>query len=76
MKRFIGLFAATIAALIPLSVGVAGASPASAPADYQAGCDQLYNAGKPLFDAVIANAKTAAATVEKSFCGDNKYAKP
>jgi hypothetical protein len=76
MKRFIGLFAATIAAIIPLSVGVAGASPATAPADYQAGCDQAYNAGKPLFDAFITNAKPAAVAIEKSFCGDNKYAKP
>ena len=73
MKRFIGLFAATIAATIPLSVGTAGAAPA--PAEYQAGCDQLYNAGKPAFDQVIANAKDAAAAIEKSFCGENKYAK-
>ena len=75
MKRFIGLFAASIAAIIPLSVGVAGASPASAPADYQPGCDQIYNAGKPGFDAFITNAKPVAAALEKSFCGDNKYAK-
>jgi len=73
MKRFIGLFAATIAAVIPLSV--AGASPAPSPADYQPGCDQLYNAGKPVFDAIIMNAKPAAQSAEKSFCGDNKYAK-
>lgn len=72
MKRFIGLFAATIAAVsIPLSA--AGASPA--PADYQPGCDQLYNAGKPAMDAFITNAKPVAQPIEKSFCGDNKYAK-
>jgi hypothetical protein len=72
MKRFIGLFVATVAAAaIPLSA--AGASPA--PADYQPGCDQLYNAGKPVFDAIITNAKPAAQSAEKSFCGDNKYAK-
>ena len=75
MKRFIGLFAATIAAVIPLSAGLAGAGQASTPADYQAGCDQLYNAGKPGFDAFITNAKPAAAAIEKTFCGDNKYAK-
>ena len=75
MKRFIGLSAATIAAVIPLSVGIAGASPAAAPADYQPGCDQIYNAGKPGFDAFIANAKPVAAALEKAFCGDNKYAK-
>ncbi len=74
MKRFIGLFVATIAVTIPLSVGVAGASPA-APADYQPGCDQLYAAGKPVFDQVIANAKDVAAAIEKGFCGENKYAK-
>ena len=74
MKRFIGLFVATIAiSVIPLSA--AGASPAPAPSDYQAGCDQLYNAGKPGFDAFITNAKPVAAAIEKAFCGDNKYAK-
>ena len=74
MKRFIGLFVATIAAsALPLTA--AGASPAPAPADYQAGCDQLYNAGKPLFDAAITNAKPVLQPTEKAFCGDNKYAK-
>ena len=74
MKRFIGLFVATIAiSVIPLSA--AGASPAPAPSDYQAGCDQLYNAGKPGFDAFITNAKPVAQPLEKAFCGDNKYAK-
>jgi hypothetical protein len=73
MKRFIGLFAATIAVVIPVSI--AGASPAPTPGDYQAGCDQAYSAGKPAFDALIMNAKPAAAALEKAFCGDNKYAK-
>lgn len=74
MKRFIGLFVATIAAsALPLSA--AGASPAPTPADYQPGCDQLYNAGKAAFDAFITNAKPLAQPVEKTFCGDNKYAK-
>ena len=73
MKRFIGLFVATITVLIPVSV--AGASPAPSPADYQAGCDQAYNAGKSAFDALITNAKPAAMALEKAFCGDNKYAK-
>ena len=74
MKSFIGLFVATIAvSVIPLSA--AGASSAPAPSDYQAGCDQLYNAGKPGFDAFITNAKPVAAALEKAFCGDNKYAK-
>ena len=74
MKRFIGLFAAAIVATaLPLSA--AGASPAPSPSDYQPGCDQLYNAGKPLFDAFIANGKAVAQPLEKSFCGENKYAK-
>lgn len=74
MKRFIGLFVVTIAAsVLPLSA--AGASPASSPSDYQPGCDQLYNAGKPLFDAFIANGKALAQPMEKTFCGENKYAK-
>jgi hypothetical protein len=73
MKRFIGLFAATIAAVIPLSA--TGADAAPSPSDYQAGCDQLYNGGKPLFDALITNAKPVVQPLEKAFCGDNKYAK-
>ena len=74
MKRFIGLFVATIAAsVLPLSA--AGASPAPSPADYQPGCDQLYSAGKAAFDAFITNAKPLAQPIEKTFCGDNKYAK-
>ena len=73
MKRFIGLFAATIVTVIPLSAAGAGATPS--PVGYQPACDQLYNAGKPGFDAFIANAKDAAAAMEKTFCGENKYAK-
>ena len=73
MKRFVGLFVATIAAVVPLSA--AGAGAASSPSEYQAGCEQLYNAGKAVFDPVIANAKDAAASIEKTFCGENKYAK-
>ena len=75
MKRFIGLFVATIAASTLLPLAAAGAGPAPSPSDYQAGCDQLYNAGKPGFDTFITNAKPAAQAIEKSFCGDNKYAK-
>jgi hypothetical protein len=73
MKRFIGLFAATIALAIPLSA--TGASAAPSPAEYQPGCDQLYNAGKQVFDALITNAKPVMQPLEKGFCGENKYAK-
>lgn len=74
MKRFIGLFVATIAvSAFPLSA--AGAGPAPAPAEYQAGCDQIYTAGKAAFDPLIANAKPVMQPLEKGFCGDNKYAK-
>ena len=74
MKRFIGLFAATIV-VTALPLSAAGASSVPSPADYQAGCDQLYNAGKPVFDAIITNGKALAQPAEKAFCGDNKYAK-
>ena len=73
MKRFIGLLAATITLAIPLSATSASAAPS--PAEYQAGCDQLYTAGKALFDALIANAKPVMQPLEKGFCGENKYAK-
>ena len=76
MKRFIGLFVATIAAFaLPLSA--AGASSANPkPAEYQQGCDQLYHTPlQPGFDAFIKNAHELAQTAEKTFCGENKYAK-
>ncbi len=72
MKRFIGLFAATIAAVVPLSA--AGASPAPKPADYQPGCEQGYQALKPAIDAVVATPlKAATNPLEKGFCGENKH---
>jgi hypothetical protein len=72
MKRFIGLFAATIAAVIPLSA--AGASPAPQPADYQPGCEQAYQGGKTLFDALVASpAKALTNPLEKGLCGENKH---
>ena len=72
MKRFIGLFAATLAAAIPLSV--AGASPATTkPADYQPGCEQAYQSGKAVFDPMIANAKPATSAIEKGMCGENRH---
>ena len=73
MKRFIGLFAATIAAsALPLSA--AGASAAPKPADYQAGCEQAYQGGKALFDALINSPlKPATNALEKGMCGENKH---
>jgi hypothetical protein len=74
MKRFIGLFAATIAATaLPLSA--AGASPAATkPADYQPGCEQAYQGGKALFDALINSpAKAVTGPLEKGLCGENKH---
>ncbi|HEV7863544.1 MAG TPA: hypothetical protein VGR20_12620 [Acidimicrobiia bacterium] len=73
MKRFIGLFAATIAAAtLPLSA--AGASPAPKPADYQPGCEQAYQGGKAAFDALIASPlKALTNPLEKGLCGENKH---
>ena len=72
MKRFIGLFAATIAAVVPLSA--AGASPAPKPADYQPGCEQAYQGGKALFDALINSPlKAVTGPIEKGMCGENKH---
>jgi hypothetical protein len=73
MKRFIGLFVATIAATaLPLSA--AGASAAPKPADYQPGCEQAYQGGKALFDAVVASPlKAVTNPLEKGLCGENKH---
>ncbi|HYT40563.1 MAG TPA: hypothetical protein VEN99_13665 [Acidimicrobiia bacterium] len=72
MKRFIGLFVATIAAsALPLSA--AGASAAPKPADYQPGCEQAYQGGKALFDPLITNAKPLTSAIEKGFCGENRH---
>ena len=73
MKRFIGLFVATIAAsALPLSA--AGASAAPKPADYQPGCEQAYQGGKALFDALINSPlKADTGPLEKGMCGENKH---
>ena len=74
MKRFIGLFAATIAAsVLPLSAAGASAAP-TRPADYQPGCEQAYQGGKALFDAIIASPlKAVTGPLEKGLCGENKH---
>jgi hypothetical protein len=73
MKRFIGLFVATIAAsALPLSA--AGASAAPKPVDYQPGCEQAYQGGKALFDALINSPlKPVTNALEKGMCGENKH---
>jgi hypothetical protein len=73
MKRFLGLFVATIAAsALPLSA--AGASPAPKPADYQPGCEQAYQGAKPAFDAIIGSPlKAVTNPLEKGACGENKH---
>lgn len=71
MKRFIGLFVATIATIAPISA--AGASTA-APAEYNPSCEQAYQGGKALFDALIASPlKALTNPLEKGLCGENKY---
>ncbi|HVW33304.1 MAG TPA: hypothetical protein VHL53_12250 [Acidimicrobiia bacterium] len=72
MKKFIGLFVATIAATA-LPISAAGAS-TTHPADYQAGCEQAYQGGKTLFDAIINSPlKAVTGPVEKGLCGENKH---
>jgi hypothetical protein len=72
MKRFIGLFVATIAVTLPISA--AGAS-TTTPAEYQPGCEQAYQGGKALFDALIASPlKAVLNPMEKGICGENKHA--
>ncbi len=73
MKRFMGLFVATIAAAaLPLSA--AGASPAQQPGTYQPGCEQAYQGGKALFDPLISSpAKALTGPLEKGLCGENKH---
>ena len=72
MKRFIGLFVATIAVTLPISA--AGAS-TTAPAEYQEGCEQAYQGGKAFFDALIASPlKAVLNPLEKGLCGENKHA--
>ena len=52
----------------------AGASPAPKPADYQPGCEQAYQGGKALFDALINSPlKPATNALEKGMCGENKH---
>ena len=72
MKKFIGLFVATLAATA-LPISAAGASTVK-PADYQPGCEQAYQGGKALFDPVINSPlKALTGPVEKGLCGENKH---
>ena len=73
MKRFMGLFVATIAAsALPLSA--AGASTPPKAADYQPGCEQAYQGGKAVFDALINSPlKPVTNALEKGMCGENKH---
>ena len=72
MKRFIGLFVATVAVALPLSA--AGASPATTkPANYRPECEQFYQGGKVVLDPVLTNAKSIAGPLEKGYCGEQKH---
>lgn len=71
MRRFIGLFVATIAVALPLSA--AGASPASTPSEYRSECEQFYQSGKAVFDPLITNGKALAGPMEKAICGEQKH---
>lgn len=74
MKRFLGLTIATAALLLPVTPAFAGGS--AAPAEYRAECDQVYEGGKALFDALIGSpAKALLNPLEAGLCGEAKHAK-
>lgn len=70
MKRTLGLAAAAAALLIPLSLMI-GAGTANA--EYRPECETAYQAGKPVFDPMIANAKPATGAIELALCGENRH---
>ncbi len=65
----IGMAAAAVALVIPLSANAAGA----ATTDYNPACDMAYQAGKPVFDPMIAAGPGFTSAVELAACGENKY---
>lgn len=40
---------------------------------HQPGCESAYQAGKPIFDPLIAGGKALTGPMEKAMCGENRH---
>lgn len=74
MKRFIVLSTASFAVVLSASAAAAAPAATVAPADYNPGCEQLYQAGKPIIDPLIQSPlKALFGPMEAAFCGEQKH---
>jgi hypothetical protein len=75
MKRFVVLSVAAVT--LVLSASAATAAPAhssTTPNDYNPGCDQLYQSGKPVIDPLVQSPlKALFGPMEAAFCGEQKH---
>ena len=74
MKRFVVLSIASFAVLSATMAPAAFAQASASPTDYNPGCEQLYQVGKPGIDPLVASPlKALFGPMEKSFCGEQKH---
>lgn len=75
MKRFVVLPIAAFSLVLSASAATAApASASAAPADYNPGCEQLYQAGKPVIDPLVTSPlKALFGPMEAAFCGEQKH---
>ena len=75
MKRFVVLSVASFTLALSAPAAHAAPVPSSpAPADYNPGCEQLYQAGKPIIDPLVQSPlKALFGPMEAAFCGEQKH---
>jgi hypothetical protein len=75
MKRFVVLSVAAVTFVLSASAATAApAQSSTAPADYNPGCDQAYQSGKPIIDPLIQSPlKALFGPMEAAFCGEQKH---
>ena len=75
MKRFVVLSVAAFSLTLSASPAHAASAAASAaPADYNPGCEQMYQSGKAIIDPLVQSPlKALFGPIEAAFCGEQKH---
>ena len=75
MKRSVVVSVAAFTLVLSASAATAApAPPSAAPADYNPGCEQMYQAGKPVIDPLVSSPlKALFGPGEAAFCGEQKH---
>jgi hypothetical protein len=71
LKRIALVVAAAAVVAVPLTSGATVVL--AGPADYRPECETAYQAGKPVFDPMIANGKPVTHAIEAALCGENVH---